>query len=183
MKPNGAAFHDGKIKPMDEILEVNYVTIRGISHHDASAILRNTPTHVHLALGRTKEGASYIKRRSNAARESSLVSERSNSPLDQYGSNISLNKQVTSPLVGDESESQRDSPVPQVVTSEHTEPQQQTVVSPPEQTVVSLLKVSLHLFWKILQETEKGKIVFNCFKKYLFGTNLFNMRASKFYFS
>ena len=136
VKPNGAAFHDGKIKPMDEILEVNHVTIRGISHHDASVILRNTPTHVHLALGRTKEGASYLKRRSAAARDTALISERENSPsLEQYASNTSLNKQASSPQVVDESESPRDSPVSQVVTPEHSES--------PQQTVVSLLKVSL----------------------------------------
>jgi hypothetical protein len=139
VKPNGAAFHDGKIKAMDEILEVNHVTIRGISHQDASAILRNTPTHVHLALGITKEGASYLKRRSAAARDSALISERAHSPsLEQYASNASLNKRSPSPLVvTDESESQRDSPVPQLVTQEHSES--------PQQTVVSLLKVSLTL--------------------------------------
>ncbi|CAB3985310.1 Multiple PDZ domain [Paramuricea clavata] len=143
VKPNGAAFHDGKIKAMDEILEVNHVTIRGISHHDASAILRNTPTHVHLALGRTKEGANYLKRRSAAARDSALISERAHSPsLEQYASNASLNKQTPSPLVvTDESESQRDSPVPQMVTQEHSEP--------PPQTVVSLLKSSLGLGFAI----------------------------------
>lgn len=133
VKPNGAAYHDGKIKSMDEILEVNHVTIRGISHHDASAILRNTPTHVHLALGRTKEGASHLKRRSAAARDSAHISERASSPsLEQYASNQSLNRQVPSPLVGDESESQRDSPVAEIIT-QYSEP--------PQQTVVSLLKV------------------------------------------
>ena len=136
VKPNGAAFHDGKIKPMDEILEVNHVTIRGISHHDASAILRNTPTHVHLALGRTKEGGSYLKRRSAAARDPGLSSERTNShSVEQYTSNASLNKQAPSPMVVDASESQFDSLESQVVTPEYSEPAQQTIVS--------LLKVSL----------------------------------------
>ena len=135
VKPNGAAYHDGKIKPMDEILEVNHVTIRGISHHDASAILRNTPTHVHLALGRTKEGASYLKRRSGA-----VISERAPTPsLEQYGSNPSLFKQVPIPFVtGDESGSQRDSPVPQVVTQEPNE-------AVPQSTIVILNKVGLVL--------------------------------------
>ena len=157
VKPNGAAFHDGKIKPMDEILEVNHMTIRGISHHDASAILRNTPTHVHLALGRTKEGASYLKRRHPAARDPGLTPERAHSPsLEQYASNASLNKQTPSPLVVDESE--RDSLLPQVVTQEHSEP--------PQQTVVSLLKVSfllafLDLFKRVC--IESGTLIgFEC---------------------
>ena len=123
---------------MDEILEVNHVTIRGISHHDASAILRNTPTHVHLALGRTKESESFLKRRSAAARASrdfNLNTERAPSPSsEQYSSNASLNKQSPSPLAVNEDQSQRDSPVPQVVTQEHDET--------PQQTVVSLLKAS-----------------------------------------
>ena len=121
---------------MDEILEVNHVAIRGISHHDASAILRNTPTHVHLALGRSKEGVGHLKRRSVAASRDSL-SERTHSS-SQYASNASLNKPPPSPLVVDENDSQRDSPVPQVVSPEHTEP--------PQQTIVSLLKVSTRCF-------------------------------------
>lgn len=133
VKPNGAAFHDGNIKPMDEILEVNHVTVRGISHHDASAILRNTPAHVHLALGRTNEGGSYIKRRSAAARDSALLSERKrSSSVELYASNASLNKQTSSQAVVDEVEL-RDSTAPQIVTHEHTEV--------PQKTVVSLLKV------------------------------------------
>ena len=136
VKPNGAAFHDGKIKSMDEILEVNHVTVRGISHHDASAILRNTPTHVHLALGRTKEGAGPLKRRGPNASERARSSSS-----EQYASNASLNKQTPSPLVVDENDSQRDSPVPQVVSQEQTEP--------PQQTVVSLLKVSTGCFHNI----------------------------------
>ena len=135
VKPNGAAFHDGKIKSMDEILEVNHVTVRGISHHDASAILRNTPTHVHLALGRTKEGASHLKRRGRSA---SRDSERALSS-EQYASTASVNRQPPSPVVVNENESQRDSPVPQVVSPEQTEP--------PQQTVVSLLKVSQGMSW------------------------------------
>ena len=129
VKPNGAAFNDGKIKSMDEILEVNHVTIRGISHHDASAILRNTPTNVHLALGRSKEVAGYMKRRSQP-RDKSFNSEGSSSPSPDHGSNASLNRQAPSPLAHiDDTATNRDSPVPDTVSKEPGEPQQQNVIT------------------------------------------------------
>lgn len=134
VKPNGAAFHDGNIKPMDEILEVNHVAIRGISHHDASAILRNTPTNVHLALGRSQEVAGYIKRRSTGRELSSLNSERSSSTsLERYSSNPVLSNPVPSPLGSTEESArdspQRNSPVPQSVSQEPGEPLQRNVIT------------------------------------------------------
>lgn len=118
---------------MDEILEVNHVTVRGISHHDASAILRNTPKHVHLALGKTKEGANYSKRRSTASRGSTISLERAHSPSsDHYASSLSLNKLVPSSFAVDLNMPQADIPVPEVTTQE-------------QPTVVKLIKVLNYL--------------------------------------
>lgn len=52
VKPEGAADKDGRIKQADEILEVNEVTIRGLTHYEASSILKNTPPLVQMVLGR-----------------------------------------------------------------------------------------------------------------------------------
>ena len=115
---------------MDEILEVNHVTIRGISHHDASAILRNTPTNVHLALGRSKNVVAS-KRRSAADRDMSL---ESSSSLERFGSDPSLFKSTQLVVPSDGSGSLRDSPVPRVFS--------QDLPDIPQPIVVRLVKVS-----------------------------------------
>ena len=40
VKPGGPAERNGKIQQADEILEVNEVSIRGLTHYEASAILK-----------------------------------------------------------------------------------------------------------------------------------------------
>lgn len=40
VKPGGPAERNGKIKQADEILEVNEVSIRGLTHYEASTILK-----------------------------------------------------------------------------------------------------------------------------------------------
>ena len=40
VKPGGPAEKNGQIQQADEILEVNDVTIRGLTHYEASAILK-----------------------------------------------------------------------------------------------------------------------------------------------
>ena len=120
---------------MDEILEVNHVTIRGISHHDASTILRNTPTNVHLALGRTKDLASSKRRSGAASRDSSLLSDRSSSPaLERYSSDPSLFKNAPSGLLSsDGSGSVQDLVVQSVADQEPS--------GTPKSTIVKLVKV------------------------------------------
>ena len=44
VKPGGPAEKNGKIQQADEILEVNDVTIRGLTHYEASAILKVSST-------------------------------------------------------------------------------------------------------------------------------------------
>lgn len=62
VKPGGPAARDGRIQQADEILEVNDVPIRGLSHYEASAVLKNTPPDVQLVLGRSREAAEYLSR-------------------------------------------------------------------------------------------------------------------------
>ncbi|KAM9364913.1 inaD-like protein [Pholidichthys leucotaenia] len=46
----GAAARDGRLWPGDQILEVNGIDLRGASHQEAIAALRQTPTKVHLTV-------------------------------------------------------------------------------------------------------------------------------------
>lgn len=62
VKPGGPAEKNGQIQQADEILEVNDVTIRGLTHYEASTILKNTPPEVELVLGRTQEAADFLSR-------------------------------------------------------------------------------------------------------------------------
>lgn len=62
VKPGGPAERNGQIKQADEILEVNEVSIRGLTHYEASTILKNTPPKVNLVLGRSQEAADYLSR-------------------------------------------------------------------------------------------------------------------------
>lgn len=62
VKPGGPAEKNGQIEQADEILEVNEVTIRGLTHYEASTILKNTPPQVELILGRTQEAADFLNR-------------------------------------------------------------------------------------------------------------------------
>ncbi|XP_048584388.1 multiple PDZ domain protein [Nematostella vectensis] len=62
VKPGGPAEQDGRIKQADEILEVNRTPVRGMSHYQASTVLKNTGTSVELALGRSREAAEYLSR-------------------------------------------------------------------------------------------------------------------------
>ncbi|KAK2556764.1 Multiple PDZ domain protein, partial [Acropora cervicornis] len=62
VKPGGPAEKNGQIEQADEILEVNEVTIRGLTHYEASTILKNTPPQVELVLGRTQEAADFLNR-------------------------------------------------------------------------------------------------------------------------
>lgn len=45
--PDGAAAKDGRLKPGDQILEVNSEDFRNITHSKALAALRQTPAKVH----------------------------------------------------------------------------------------------------------------------------------------
>lgn len=45
--PDGAAAKDGRLKPGDQILEVNNEDFRNITHSKALAALRQTPAKVH----------------------------------------------------------------------------------------------------------------------------------------
>lgn len=47
--PDGAAAKDGRLKPGDQILEVNSEDFRSITHSKALAALRQTPAKVGLA--------------------------------------------------------------------------------------------------------------------------------------
>ncbi|EJD74656.1 multiple PDZ domain-containing protein [Loa loa] len=50
--PDGAAAVDGRLKPGDQVLEVNGVSLRGVSHEQAILLLRRTPTKVSLLIYR-----------------------------------------------------------------------------------------------------------------------------------
>uniref|UniRef100_A0A0R3RI08 Multiple PDZ domain protein n=1 Tax=Elaeophora elaphi TaxID=1147741 RepID=A0A0R3RI08_9BILA len=50
--PDGAAAVDGRLKPGDQVLEVNGVSLRGVSHEQAILLLRRTPTKVSLLVYR-----------------------------------------------------------------------------------------------------------------------------------
>ncbi|KAH7710595.1 Protein MPZ-1 i [Aphelenchoides avenae] len=50
--PDGAAAIDGRLKPGDQILEVNGVSLRGVSHEQAISLLRRTPSKVRLLIYR-----------------------------------------------------------------------------------------------------------------------------------
>uniref|UniRef100_A0A1I7WXA8 Multiple PDZ domain protein n=1 Tax=Heterorhabditis bacteriophora TaxID=37862 RepID=A0A1I7WXA8_HETBA len=50
--PDGAAAHDGRLKPGDQVLEVNNVSLRGVSHDQAICSLRRTPPKVRLLIYR-----------------------------------------------------------------------------------------------------------------------------------
>ena len=47
--PDGAAAKDGRLKPGDQVLEVNNENFRDASHNRALAVLRQTPAKVGLA--------------------------------------------------------------------------------------------------------------------------------------
>ena len=46
--PDGAAAKDGRLKPGDQILEVNSENFRDITHQKALSVLRQTPSKVSL---------------------------------------------------------------------------------------------------------------------------------------
>jgi C-terminal processing protease CtpA/Prc len=48
--PDGAAAKDGRLKPGDQILEVNSEDFRSITHNRALAALRQTPAKVEVDL-------------------------------------------------------------------------------------------------------------------------------------
>ncbi|CAD6192509.1 unnamed protein product [Caenorhabditis auriculariae] len=50
--PDGAAAHDGRLKPGDQVLEVNNVSLRGVTHDQAISALRRTPPKVRLLIYR-----------------------------------------------------------------------------------------------------------------------------------
>ncbi|VDK40811.1 unnamed protein product [Gongylonema pulchrum] len=50
--PDGAAAVDGRLKPGDQVLEVNGVSLRGVSHEQAILLLRRTPAKVRLLVYR-----------------------------------------------------------------------------------------------------------------------------------
>ncbi|VDL69781.1 unnamed protein product [Nippostrongylus brasiliensis] len=50
--PDGAAAHDGRLKPGDQVLEVNNVSLRGVTHDQAISSLRRTPPKVRLLIYR-----------------------------------------------------------------------------------------------------------------------------------
>uniref|UniRef100_A0A915ECS4 PDZ domain-containing protein n=1 Tax=Ditylenchus dipsaci TaxID=166011 RepID=A0A915ECS4_9BILA len=50
--PDGAAAVDGRLKPGDQVLEVNSTSLRGISHEQAISLLRRTPAKVRLLIYR-----------------------------------------------------------------------------------------------------------------------------------
>lgn len=50
--PDGAAAADGRLKPGDQVLEVNNTSLRSISHEQAIALLRRTPVKVRLLVYR-----------------------------------------------------------------------------------------------------------------------------------
>ncbi|KAI1728215.1 PDZ domain (Also known as DHR or GLGF) domain-containing protein [Ditylenchus destructor] len=50
--PDGAAAVDGRLKPGDQVLEVNNTSLRGISHEQAISLLRRTPAKVRLLIYR-----------------------------------------------------------------------------------------------------------------------------------
>ncbi|XP_031574464.1 multiple PDZ domain protein-like [Actinia tenebrosa] len=62
VKQGGPAERDGRIIQGDEILEVNQISARGLSHYQASAILKSTAADVELILGRSREGTEYLAR-------------------------------------------------------------------------------------------------------------------------
>ena len=47
VKPGGPAERNGKIQQADEILEVNEISIRGLTHYEASAILKVSQSTIH----------------------------------------------------------------------------------------------------------------------------------------
>lgn len=52
MYPDGAANKDGRLKPGDQILEVNGESFRNITHSRALAVLRQTPAKVRIMVYR-----------------------------------------------------------------------------------------------------------------------------------
>lgn len=60
VKPGGPAERDGRIIQGDEILEVNQISVRGLSHYQASAILKSTSSDVELILGRSREAEEFL---------------------------------------------------------------------------------------------------------------------------
>uniref|UniRef100_A0A0N4ZHJ7 Inactivation-no-after-D protein n=1 Tax=Parastrongyloides trichosuri TaxID=131310 RepID=A0A0N4ZHJ7_PARTI len=49
---DGAAAMDGRLKPGDQVLEVNDISLRGVSHDHAISLLRRTPSRVRLLIYR-----------------------------------------------------------------------------------------------------------------------------------
>ncbi|VDM55814.1 unnamed protein product [Angiostrongylus costaricensis] len=50
--PDGAAAHDGRLKPGDQVLEVNNFSLRSVTHDQAISALRRTPPKVRLLIYR-----------------------------------------------------------------------------------------------------------------------------------
>ncbi|GMR37357.1 hypothetical protein PMAYCL1PPCAC_07552, partial [Pristionchus mayeri] len=50
--PDGAAAADGRLRPGDQVLEVNGTSLRGVSHEQAISLLRRTPPKVRLLVYR-----------------------------------------------------------------------------------------------------------------------------------
>lgn len=67
VKQGGPAERDGRIMQGDEILEVNEISVRGLSHYQASAILKSTSADVELILGRSREATEYLARASSSS--------------------------------------------------------------------------------------------------------------------
>eukprot|EP00794_Sanderia_malayensis_P008083 gene8083-8948_t len=59
VKEGGPAHVDGRIRAGDEILEVNNVQVRGLTHQDASAILRKAENTAKLVLGRPDDPSHF----------------------------------------------------------------------------------------------------------------------------
>jgi hypothetical protein len=107
VKQGGPAERDGRIMQGDEILEVNQVSVRGLSHYQASAILKSTSPDVELILGRSREAAEYLAR-------AGTLPEKEVKPL-----NIQLSE--SSPISSMIIVEPEPSPKPSPVTSRRTE--------------------------------------------------------------
>ncbi|XP_022779810.1 multiple PDZ domain protein-like isoform X3 [Stylophora pistillata] len=123
VKPGGPAERNGKIKQADEILEVNEVSIRGLTHYEASTILKNTPPEVHLVLGRSQEAADYLSRsRTPPAQESPRGQQWPEQEVKQLNvrsiesSPSTPRREIGSPRRSEPSPSSSPPPVPEGIT-------------------------------------------------------------------
>ncbi|XP_055368173.1 multiple PDZ domain protein isoform X3 [Betta splendens] len=88
--PQGPAGLDGRIRPGDELLEINGQILYGRSHHNASAIINNAPSRVKIILIRNGAALGHMAQREDPDPQRDSAEQRIVLPQDGVGLGLLL---------------------------------------------------------------------------------------------